>query len=176
MSGGIMNPAEAERLKAERLHAAEAGRSCDFDFATIDEGESPTAVLADELSEALSAKGMTPKLALAVAEWMRTQGMHVEMRDGISRLEQTIYLILNRICDANGPRREADCMRMAFGFRESNDDSMRSKAMQYGVTVEAISKDVAELRRVFAVGINSFNKSEAAAAAYAMTNKIRRKL
>lgn len=176
MSGAKEKSSEGERIGAERSFAGLMGHSVGFDDAAIEAGESAEARLADELVERLGAKGMTPRLAyevagIMVADWVPAG----RAADDGAQIEATIKRICERVLAANNPWREADCMRMAFGFRESNDESMRSKAQLYGVTVEAISKEVEHLRGIFRLGINSFNKSEAAAEGYALTNKQRKK-
>lgn len=170
----IVETSEGERIGAEREFAAQIGVSCSFGWGDVEHGESEPERVADELLDKMAGQGMAPRLALSVATLLITERAHVRTVED-STVVEVIKCILERILRAAHPRREADCLRMAFGFRETNAESMREKARHYGVTVEAISKDVAELRRVFALGINSFNKSAKAAKAYAFTNRLRTK-
>lgn len=164
-----------DRIGAERIHAEEAGKSCDFSWAEIDEHENPADILADEMLERFGARGLKPDVARAVAEWSIANHQASDDVD-MAVAVQTIKTILVRIIASPRPQLEARCTQMAFGFRESAKESMRGVAKMSGVTVARVSALTKEIRETHGLALNSFNKSAAAAANYRTTNTNRKKL
>lgn len=166
-------PTTDERIGAERLYAEEAGKTYDFAWGEIEAHEKPEEVLADSLIEKYGAEGLRPSVALSIARFV------VDMRQtcGVADLDvakRTVSLITARIVKSDRPRLAAVCTRMALGLRESGKDSMRKVALDEGVTVARVSALTKEIRNMHDLGLNSFNKSAAAAQGYRHTNKTSR--
>lgn len=75
--------------------------------------------------------------------------------------------------DAAKPRRELRCQWIALGWADPMNESMRKIARDYGETPAAVSKRVADYQRQFRLPDNLFNKSAAASAKYALSNRPR---
>jgi hypothetical protein len=73
------------------------------------------------------------------------------------------------------PRRRLREYRMALGWADPAEESMRRCATDYGVTVAGVSESITAIQRRFNLPRNLFNKSEEACGTYAKTNKTRNK-
>ena len=73
------------------------------------------------------------------------------------------------------PRRRLREYRMALGWADPAEESMRRCATDYGVTVAGVSESITAIQRRFNLPRNVFNKSEEACGTYAKTNKTRNK-
>lgn len=77
--------------------------------------------------------------------------------------------------DAPQSRRRLREYRMALGWADPAEESMRRCAADYGVTVAGISESVTAIQRRFNLPRNLFNKSEEACETYQRANKTRTK-
>lgn len=142
------------------------GGHADFDF---------EAIAAVEAVEALvkrwGAIGMTEELAGEIVPFVASNGGDDAARFGVM-LREVLALIIY----ADNARLLAEEIRLAFGFRETNSESIRGIASRYGVTPQAISKQLLDLQQRLNLPKNTFNKSAAACAVYQTTNKARESL
>lgn len=122
---------------------------------------------AELLAEEFGSRGVTVKLAQDILDWQSRTGDHATAH---AMAGAVVRSILFRIVNAKEPLREAEYLRVAFGFRESNNESQRSIAKRIGVTVESVSKRAAVFRKLVGLACNSFTKSEELKAIYARTN------
>lgn len=189
-----MKPGDAEPVKVPDLSRAErswedrtaelrdlpehlAGEAVGFDLHAVESGlgEDDRGRWIDTLVEQFGRAGMTTRLAAQI--WPVCGAPVIEASqhgDAVAIFAESLRALLDAVTMAARPRMEAECHRIAFGIRRSDDDSMRGVAKRSGVTVEAVSKRVEAIRVQHGLAINSFNKSAEAAANYAKTNRRKR--
>jgi hypothetical protein len=138
-----------------------------FDWSALADDD-PAATLAAELAD---------KFCLDAAQ-SKAIACHIMPKcESENRKKMAAFLryFLETISSAYDPMREARCWRFACGFRRTNSESMRDVAVRSGVTVEAVSARVTEIRRALGLPVNDFNKVESAGGVYRLTNAKRRK-
>lgn len=145
----------------------------DFALQAVEDGLGETADdrLADALQEAMRSTHSAADLVqnvrrLIVEDWQ-------QRTEDVKRVySATLRCVITDI-EAAGPSaaKEATILRMAFGFRETTEESMRGLAESAGLSVEAISKRVEQHRNRHRLPLNSFNKSPQAIAKYRETNR-----
>ncbi len=136
-------------------------------------GDSPHEIAADELMSAFNMSSRDAEKAVALVY------KHVcespEAVENVHTLADVLRFVLLQIeSKTTHAALEARCYRFAFGFRASNDESLRATAAEWGVSPEAVSKRVAALRKLHGLGLNSFNKPAAAAQTYRLHNRTRK--
>lgn len=177
MKASARKAAACSAQDAECEYAGSIGEAVGFAFSEVEGAETEEDRMHDELMDLLEQAGVprdaARRAAVKLGPWVQSR---TRSEDAVDRVlfAETLKCILGHVEAAPKPRLEAACTRMAIGWRESNGDSMRRVAAHCGVTVEAISKRVAEIRSTHRLAINSFNKSEAAAATYSLTNTTRK--
>lgn len=162
-----MNPRPDNGLSWEdrvaRMPDAQGGFT-DFDYDAIEVVEQ-----VEDLVRRFGPLGMTPALAGEVQPMIGPGSESEGARAGV--LIREILEIIICAPGAFGPRLAAEQLRLAFGFRNSNKESVRGIAKRYGLTPAAVSKAVLDLQRRLNLPKNSFNKTAAACEVYALTNK-----
>lgn len=162
-----MNPRDGDDRSFEDLVATmpdAIGGSTDFDYEAIAVVEEVEALV-----RRFGPLGMTPMLAEEVQPLLGHGAEHEAERAGV--LIREILALVVAAPGVGGPRLVAEQMRIAFGFRESNGESIRGIAKRYGLTPAAVSKAVLDIQRRLNLPRNSFNKSAEACEAYRLSNK-----
>ena len=170
------NQVDGGLLAAERLHAGEIGKSCDFDY---NEVEKPSAaeVLADEITDKFYGCSLNAATSLQIATFvLRREKSATDSIVENAIIVETIRSMLERVISAKKPQFEASCILLAMGMRTSNRESMRGTAKAYGVSANAVSKRVKDLQSIYELPANTFNKSAYARSSYQLTNGQRKKL
>lgn len=135
-----------------------------FDYDGIERTEEVEAMVRE-----YAALGMTERLATELCAERADDSSTESERAGV--LIREILILIISAPSGSGPRLVAEELRIAFGFRESNSESLRGIATRYGLTVAAVSKAVLDLQKRLNLPKNSFNKSAMACETYALTNK-----
>lgn len=132
-------------------------------FDEIEEREPPHLLLADEFD-------LAPDLALEIWKFAAAK-LAGDADEEIRKVGILVRQVVTDIAHAKNPTMVAQCHRIAFDFRTSNHESMRSVARDLGVTVAAVSKRVRKLQQQYGLeSVGTFNKSPKACAVLAQTN------